>query len=798
MSRTTDTAALRFGDSKWIWPESLRWDLHNAYALFRKAFELKSVPASAPLYITADQSYQLYLNGRYVCRGPARGYQHCWPYDEVDVRPFLRLGRNVLAVRCHNPGFSNYQYITQGYAGLLVAAKWGALRLVSDKSWKGRRQAGLNRDTVQSSAQLYCQEHIDLREEDPRWMEPDYGDAGWTANVAEHPWNGMPWCQLEERGLPLLEETLVFPERCLGAASGESASGSMRTRDVTRDRYHEGLTHQKSEMSAENLIVLATGAGRYRSYLLDFGRTVVGSVGFHLLNAQGGEVIDTLHVETIDEATLTPHFSPDQYCRMAFGHRLICREGMQTHAFYHTFGFRYMVVTIRNSETTLTLRPFLRTTLYPLEKKGDFHSSDATLEQIWNACAWTQRVCSLDAYVDTPWREQAQWWGDANVQSKNTFFYSGDTRLFRRGIAQIAGQTVPNGLTYGHAPTMAHSCILPDFTLIWILTLWNYYWQTGSLEPLKAHEKTLFGALDYFESMTDAASGLVAYDPRYWLFLDWSGVFKEGYSTVYNLWLLIALDRMAILLRQIKNEGAAEKISVWAVRLRIGLNKLERNDGLLGDGLTFERQPVPTASIHAQTLAMMAGLNPYRSKQRLELSLLPFIRHQIKPEVTPSCYWITYVFEVLTEAGFGEDVILFIRDKWTPMAKYGTTWESFQPKVGDESFSHAWSSHPLSHLMQTIGGIRQSSVAWSEILFQPHFIGNDANVVVPTPKGLIRSEWHRKNGDIAVKLRLPPGVTARVQLPGQCSLTVTGDHSWVLDTRAKPRRSLVSLVDEAK
>jgi len=34
---------------------------------------------------------------------------------------------------------------------------------------------------------------------------------------------------------------------------------------------------------------------------------------------------------------------------MAFAHRLICREGDQTHAFYHTFGFRYMVLTVRDS-----------------------------------------------------------------------------------------------------------------------------------------------------------------------------------------------------------------------------------------------------------------------------------------------------------------------------------------------------------------------------------------------------------------------------------------------------------------
>lgn len=120
---------MSFENSLWIWPEHHKWDLLNSYALFRKSFELPRVPAKAPLFITADQSYQLYVNGVYVCRGPARGFQKHWPYDEVDVCAHLRKGRNVIAVRAHNPGFSNFQYLTEGYA---VPTPHGKIR----SSWK--------------------------------------------------------------------------------------------------------------------------------------------------------------------------------------------------------------------------------------------------------------------------------------------------------------------------------------------------------------------------------------------------------------------------------------------------------------------------------------------------------------------------------------------------------------------------------------------------------------------------------------------------------------------------------------
>ncbi len=780
-----------FSASRWIWPVSFNWDLHNGYALFRKAFRLAAVPVRAPLFLTADQSYQLYINGRYVCRGPARGFQGSWPYDEVDVRPWLRRGRNVMAIRAHNPGFSNFQYLTQGFAGLIVAARWGRTILVTDQTWKCRRQSGIRRDTVPVSLQLFCQEHADLRVEDPTWMSLDYEDASWTGPVIEHPWGGMPWPSLEARGMPLLEEREIAPVACLGESRGRCAADYLETRDVTRIRFEEGLAHKVARIPSGALRVPATGRGRFRSYLLDFGKTVVGSVGFEISGARGGEILDTLHGETVNAETLAVDFEPGKWCKMAFGNRLVCQEGKQAYTFYHALGFRYMVVTLRDSAVPLVIRPFLRTAIYPLERRGEFQSADAVLRDIWEACAWTQRVCSLDAYVDTPWREQTQWWGDARAQARNTFFYSGDTRLFRRGIRQIASQTTPDGLTYGHAPTMAHSCILPDFTLVWMLTLWDYYWQTGSVEPFRAHEATLRGALDYFKRHTDPRAGLVGYDKRYWLFLDWADLFKEGYPAMYNLWLLLALERMAGLARRAGKRRDAAEWTAWAGRLRKALARLIGRDGLVRDGLRWDGTLVRTTSLHAQTLAILTGLQPEGDARRIQ-KLLSFVRQGRLTEHSPSAYWITYVFEALAAAGHGGEVVRFIRDKWAPMAAHGTTWEIFDPAPGDSSFSHAWSAHPLHHLMQILGGVTQTAPAWREVAYRPVLLGDACAVTIPTPQGDIRSSWERKAGTVHATLRLPEGVTARIFLPGERPRILRGGQdilwSWEASAFSKEGR----------
>ena len=47
----------------------------NVYGVYhmRKTFELDEVPSRFIVHVTADNRYKLYLNGRFVSLGPARG-----------------------------------------------------------------------------------------------------------------------------------------------------------------------------------------------------------------------------------------------------------------------------------------------------------------------------------------------------------------------------------------------------------------------------------------------------------------------------------------------------------------------------------------------------------------------------------------------------------------------------------------------------------------------------------------------------------------------------------------------------
>ncbi len=790
--------------ASWIWPDNPWWDLYNCFAQFRKVFVLSAVPKKAMAYVTADQSYRLWVNGAYVTRGPARGFQHHWPFDEVDLAPLLRPGENVIAVRAYNPGVSCYQYVSQGQAGFLFGMQAGAVCVVSDTSWKSRRQAGVQRDAVPVSIQLFPQEIVDARREPEGWTGPGFDDGAWKAPLVAAMYGGMPWPQTEPRMLPQMREELIEGRTLAGVAEGASAPGYALTRDVASLRAHEGLEHAKPPASGAStprtLVVEPMAPGRYRSFLVDFGKTVVGTLELSVDGAAGGEIIDALYTETIDAGKLRPDFHAEAYCRMAFGGRLVCRPGATSHAFYHIYGFRWLTLTVRDAPAGCRIGARLRLTGYPLARSGRFQSSDPVLEAIWETCAWTQQCCSLDGYIDTPWREQAQWWGDAEVQGQNTFFLSGDTRLLRRGIDCIARQRTPDNLTYGHSPTIAHNCILPDFTLAWMRTLWDYWWQTGSLEAFRAHADTAQAALGYFAEHTDRGRGLVAYDPRYWLFLDWTGtfdgaawtgsMFKEGYSTVYNLQVLLTLAKMAELQKLARMTDRAAATGAWERRLRGALARLvDPATGLVHDGYRTDGRLVTSTSVHSQVLALMAGLPGIDERAMLDEVLLPSIRGKPSPHVQPSVYWCTYLFAVLAERGYGAEVVDFIRRRWEPMIAQGSTVEIFDPFPGDSSRSHAWSAHPLVHLMQIIGGIRQAAPGWTRIRFAPTFLGDRGGATVPTPNGNIRSEWKRKGKAVSVALALPPRTTAQVILPGARLHSATGKMSWTVTEPPGPAGS---------
>lgn len=507
---------------------------------------------------------------------------------------------------------------------------------------------------------------------------------------------------------------------------------------------------------------LVSGKDTARVLVMDLGRVCVGRVELSFSGALGDEVVDVVYCEVVDESG-----KPKVYLgETSIASRVILRPGDQTVTIMQKMGFRYAALCLYG-KGDLRAAVTVFEEIYPLDVTGGLMCSDPQINDILAMCERTQRICSLDGYVDTPWREQGQWWGDARIQFKNTLAIARELKLFSFGTAQTGYVQIGNGLTYGLSPSRAHTCILPDFTLQWLLGIVELCRARGDMKPFERHYKGIKRALAYFGESAPKIGALLAHDKRYWLFLDWANIDRSGAPAVYNLWWLLTLRNVSILARASGHEKFAVRLEENASALHAEIMRalFDEEQGLLCDGLDAEGNRLPTCGVHAQTLAILCGVAGEHHADMLEKRLLPFLRGERQPD-QPSTYWTAYVHEAALHYGYRREVIDHILREWTPMLADGSCHELAGVRDGRNSISHAWSAHPLHILPLALFGVDPLAGADSLAHIAPWFDErlSFARLARPWKNGTLVCAWRRNGSEIALEIECPEGLTLIVEL----------------------------------
>ena len=770
---TPDTAAC------WIWADYPGKDLINSWIQCRLGFELEELPSSAPVHVTADSRYRLFVNGQRVMDGPCRGFQDQWPYDSIDIAPLLRRGKNVVAALVHSIGVGTFSYIHRNCAGFLLWGHAGSQNLKTDQTWKTRFCPEHLRHQVRTSVQTGWQEFVDARRGDGPWVTPEYDDSHWASRTSARRVGCAPWHDLVPRDIPPLREIELTPSILHSSGEGNDLSQAEDEINIANAYLASQIEwHPTGNPCSTESIVGRSSKGKARGWCFDLEREVNATTRIKIHGAHGGEVLDCLMTEACEGSA--PVMLRDEP-RMQFSHRYICREGDQEFESFQSWGYRFLVVLLRG-EADILFSLTIRHTEYPLHRKGKLVSKPALAERVYELCAHTQQACMSDAYVDCPSREQAMWWGDAHTQFASSQLLDADDRLVTRGLRLMGRQTLPNGLTYGVAPCADQCVVLPDFTLRWIETHWQHWWFSGSTELFRENIGAILDALEYFHDQSKAL-GLLPFDPRYWLFLDWSETFKEGYPSLYNFQYLQTLERAAEMLELIASPQAQTIRERWkSLNARIA-DVLWDSQGLRPyAGLDWEGRPVRCDSLHARVLAILTGLWRDHHVPWLEEAILPFVRGPKPKGFDPSAaensplgvrqtltpYFMQYAFEALCNYGYPSAVVDSIGRWWGEMIARGlvATEEVCDTIPGRGSHCHAWSSHPIQFLSRTLLGVTQTAVAWRRIRFAPCFHGESAEGTVSTPLGTIQSRWCKHANTVDVELVLPAGMDASIEIPG--------------------------------
>lgn len=107
---------------------------------FRRTFDLKEKPKNFKINVSADNRYRLFVNGKTVAAGPARGDVYNWYYDTLDIAPHLQKGKNTIAVMVWNMGdYRPCAQITMRTAFILDGAGEEEDFVSTPKKWKFKK-----------------------------------------------------------------------------------------------------------------------------------------------------------------------------------------------------------------------------------------------------------------------------------------------------------------------------------------------------------------------------------------------------------------------------------------------------------------------------------------------------------------------------------------------------------------------------------------------------------------------------------------------------------------------------------
>ncbi len=153
---------------------------------FRKTFTLAAAPKRFVIHVSGDNRYELFVNGRRVATGPARGDLKHWRYETLDIAPQLQAGKNVLAAVVWN--YAEFAPMAQmmNETGFLVQGDGADEALVNtDASWKVFKNEGVQAIHYDSRDRLGYfvvgpGERVDASRYPWGWEKPDYDDSAWV------------------------------------------------------------------------------------------------------------------------------------------------------------------------------------------------------------------------------------------------------------------------------------------------------------------------------------------------------------------------------------------------------------------------------------------------------------------------------------------------------------------------------------------------------------------------------------------------------------------------------------------
>ncbi len=702
--------------------------------LFRKSFELNSVPKSFIVHVTADNHYRLYVNGEYVTFGPQESDIRHWRYETIDLAPYLLKGNNVVAAEVINWGVNRAFGIISKRTGFLLQGDTPAEQVLNtnDNGWKtsvnhafsprpvnwmygvdikGGFYAANSGDTLR--AELYPWGWNTLHFDDTDWQKPVWLYSAVTSG------GSFIWI-LQPRNTPLQTH---------------------QTERFTSIIRNGGLNVPDGFLKGTQPIIVP--ANTDTKIMIDQTFLTIGYPELYFSGGKGASITISYAENLFDKDRMKGNRNVTEGKTMIGIKDVVLPDGGSSRMYkpLSRKAFRFIQLDIKTTGDPLTLNDYFNDYVTtPIGKTASFETNKPVYDSISDICWRTLKICTQDNFMSDAYYETMQYVGDSRPHALSWISMTGDIRHMRNAIEQFHYSRLPDGNLTSCYPLKA-TFVHPTYSLAWIDIIHDYMMYRGEKEYIRQFLPDIEAVFAYFELHLNE-NGIPG-KTEWPYFVDWykesgggtSPVSRNGNSAVITLQWVYSLQNAADIFDWFGRKGRAEEFRTRAEELKKIVNNLfydktkeiyaedpektfydERPNilAVLTDAVPPEEQKAFIGRVLADTTLSQAGL-----------------------------YYRYNFFNALAHAGAGEyfDKVL---QPWVDVVRAGlTTTPEKQIDQQPRSECHPWSSSPVYADFRVLCGIH------------PAAPGFDKVTISPSPGNLqfIKAEYPHQRGKIILDLQ---------------------------------------------
>lgn len=402
-----------------------------------------------------------------------------------------------------------------------------------------------------------------------------------------------------------------------------------------------------------------------------------------------------------------------------------------------TKAFRYLLVVTEAAYEKLSVLAEVS----KVQNKGTFKSSDKLLEKIYDISVYTLELCKKEFFLDGAKRDRWAWSGDAYQSYLVNYYSFCDDETVKRTMLALKGKE----------PIKTHMNHIMDYTMYWILSLYDYLKYGGDKEFVS---KIYTGAKGYIDFLLGRRSkdGFLHYINGDWVFIDWAPMNNAGETSFEQILFVETLRRFGEMTRLLnKGDGAiydetAERLLQKTIEVfwKDGCFVHGRIDGKLQDKVTK----------YANMFAVMFDLLDEEKTNSIIKKVL--LNDEVQKITTP--YMRFYEQATLSKICSGINIVNEIKDYWGGMLECGATtfWEAYDPnEKGVEKYAmygrpygkslcHAWGANPIYLIYHCILGIKPLTVGYEQFICKPQlWMMPDFECACPIGKGMLHLSYDK-------------------------------------------------------